>query len=110
MPEARSPLGCSPIVAAYVQAALGDGLARAGAHFSAPTVRLNPGDVVGWIAAQGVPVVSPWTPVGWTEEALEGANLLRLRRDWDSACWPRATKGFFPFKAGIPTLLDAIAA
>jgi len=109
-PQARSPMGCSDRVAGYVRAALGDGLARAGAHFNAPSVLLTPSEVAGWIAQQSAPVVSPWAPVGWTAEALAGAKLLRLRRDWDSACWPRATKGFFPFKAGIPELCHTIAA
>jgi len=110
VPEARSPLGCSALVAGYVRTALADGVARAGAHFNAPKVMLAPRDLAGWIAAQPVPVVSPWAPVGWTAEALAGVKLLRLRRGWDDACWPRATKGFFPFKAGIPALIEAIAA
>jgi len=26
-------------------------------------------------------------------------------RDWDAACWPLATKGFFAFRENIPGLL-----
>jgi deoxyribodipyrimidine photo-lyase len=37
--------------------------------------------------------------------AADGVRLVRLRRAWDDAAWPRATKGFFPFKAAIPKLL-----
>jgi len=105
MPEARSPLGCAPRVADYVRAALADGLARAARHCGAPAVTLAPGDVARWVAAQDVPVVMPWAPVGWTADALADLPVLRLRRDWDSACWPLATKGFFPFKAAIPALI-----
>jgi deoxyribodipyrimidine photo-lyase len=41
------------------------------------------------------------------EPALNGAGLKlrRVRRDWDDAAWPYATRGFFPFKKKIPELL-----
>jgi hypothetical protein len=29
-----------------------------------------------------------------------------VRRDWDEAFWPGATKGFFAFKGRIPGVLD----
>jgi deoxyribodipyrimidine photo-lyase len=109
VPAARSPLGCSALVEGHVREALADGVARAGRHFQAPTAMLAPGALAGWIASQGVPVVTPWAPVGWTAEALAGLPLLRLRRDWDSACWPLATRGFFPFRAQIPALLAQLA-
>ncbi len=110
VPEARSPQGCSPLPAAFAHAALADGLARAGRHWGAPATALAPMDVANWAAAHGLPVVTPWAPVGWTAAALDGLGwpLLRLRRDWDQACWPRATKGFFPFRTAIPALLEAL--
>jgi deoxyribodipyrimidine photo-lyase len=37
----------------------------------------------------------------------EGISVLRVRRSWDSNAWPHATKGFFPFREQIPTLLQA---
>uniref|UniRef100_UPI001F3BE1CF FAD-binding domain-containing protein n=1 Tax=Falsiroseomonas oryziterrae TaxID=2911368 RepID=UPI001F3BE1CF len=40
VPEARSPLGCAPIVADHARAALADGLTRAAAAFGAPSVSL----------------------------------------------------------------------
>ncbi len=110
VPERRGPTGCAPGVAAHVWMAVADGLARAGAHWRAPAAMLDPAEVPAWAAGHGLPVVTPWAPVGWTAEALAGLGLplLRLRRDWDEACWPRATKGFFPFRDSIPALLDRL--
>ena len=36
--------------------------------------------------------------------AARGLPLVRLRREWDSVCWPLATKGFFAFRSAIPQL------
>jgi deoxyribodipyrimidine photo-lyase len=110
VPERRSPTGCAPQVAGFVRRAVEDGLHRAATRFGAPAEMLEPGEVSRWAAGYGLPVVTPWAPTGWTAEALAGLGvpLLRLRRDWDDACWPRATKGFFPFRESIPALLDAL--
>jgi deoxyribodipyrimidine photo-lyase len=40
-----------------------------------------------------------------TALAGDGVRLVRLRRGWDAAAWPLATKGFFGFKTAIPRLL-----
>ncbi len=109
VPEARSPGGCAPSAAAYARAALADGVARAAGHFGADGVVIERDALPAWIAAQTVPVVTPWAPIGWTAAALEGLRITRLRRDWDSACWPLATKGFFPFKEKIPRLIATLA-
>ncbi len=117
VPEARSPRGCAPGVAAWTGAALDDALARAAARFGVPATRLSPAEVPGWAAGIGAPLVTPWAPVGWVAEALDGIApdlatrglaLHRLRRDWDSHCWPHATRGFFPFRERIPDLLRAL--
>jgi deoxyribodipyrimidine photo-lyase len=59
-------------------------------------------------------VLTPAAPVGpvadvlaqmWPELAREGIALMQTRRDWDSAFWPHAKKGFFAFKEQIPPLL-----
>jgi len=102
-----------PRVAAFTHAALADALVRAARQFGAPAVALDPAALPGWAAAHGRPVVTPWAPVGWTAETLAeveaaGLALHRLRRDWDSACWPLATRGFFPFRRNIPALLDRL--
>ncbi|WP_439595690.1 FAD-binding domain-containing protein [Falsiroseomonas sp.] len=111
VPEARSPLGCAPGVARHAWQALADGLARAGRHFGAPAIALAPEAVAGWAADHGLPVVTPEAPVGWTATALEGLGipLHPIRRDWDAACWPEATKGYFAFRQRIPAWLDLLA-
>ncbi|MGG5818119.1 FAD-binding domain-containing protein [Falsiroseomonas sp. HW251] len=110
VPEARSPLGCAPAVAEYARSAVADSLARAAARFGADAVALAPADVAGWAASHGVPVVTPWAPTGWTAEVLTGLGvpLRRVRREWDSACWPLATKGFFAFRESIPRLIETL--
>jgi len=95
----------SPAAVAHAQAAVADGLARASARFGLPGSMLDTAGLGPWIAAQRVPVVAPCAPVGWTGSALAPYRLTRLRRAWDSACWPLAGRGFFPFKAEIPGLL-----
>ena len=108
-PQARSPLGCAPLAAAFTEAAAADALARAADHFGVPARRVAAGDVAALAAEAGARhVVMPWTPVGWTAEALAGVTAHRIRRDWDSLCWPRATKGFFAFREHIPALCEAL--
>jgi deoxyribodipyrimidine photo-lyase len=110
MPERRSAMGCAPEVAGFVRRAVEDGLHRAATLWRAPAEMLEPREVGRWAAAHGVPVVTPWAPVGWTADALARLDvpLLRRRRCWDEACWPLATRGFFPFRENIPTLLDQL--
>ena len=59
-------------------------------------------------------VVTAWAPVGPVATALDamapalaahGLPLARVRRAWDEAFWPHATRGFFPFKERIPETL-----
>jgi deoxyribodipyrimidine photo-lyase len=119
VPAARSPLGCAPAAAAFTEAALDDALARAGAWFGGPARRVTiEGVAEAAIAAGARTVLLPWSPVGWTAAALvpleaalaaRGIALHRLRRDWDSLCWPRATRGFFAFREEIPRLLGELA-
>jgi deoxyribodipyrimidine photo-lyase len=42
------------------------------------------------------------------ELALAGITLVQVRRDWDDAFWPLATKGFFAFKDRIPAVLGQL--
>ncbi|MBK1661337.1 FAD-binding domain-containing protein [Paracraurococcus ruber] len=119
VPERRSPLPVAPGVAAFARAALADGLARAGRHFAAPAEALAPEDVAAWAEGTGCKaVVTPWAPVGWTASALAGIGrelrgrgiaLHPLRRDWDEASWPLATKGFFGFRERAWPLLEHAA-
>ena len=118
VPQARSPLGCAPGAAAFAEAALDDALARAGAHFAVPAHRVAVPDVAALAAESGARgVVMPHAPVGWTATALaplgaalaaRGIALHAVRRDWDSLCWPHATKGFFAFRERIPGFCAAL--
>ena len=104
-PGARSILGASPVAETFARAALADGMA-------AGATALQPEEVGAWARGLGVAdIVMPWAPTGWTatmlaELQLEGVRLHRLRRDWDSACWPLAQSGFFGLAKRIPSLLQ----
>ncbi len=59
-------------------------------------------------------IITPYAPVGSVTDVLalaksalaqEGVALTPVQRNWDRAFWPYATKGFFPFKAQIPSVL-----
>jgi deoxyribodipyrimidine photo-lyase len=73
-------------------------------------------DLVTAAQAAGVrQILTAFAPVGPTAQALAalaselagaGITLTLLRRDWDQAFWPGATKGFFAFKDRIPGVLD----
>lgn len=108
VPEARSPLGCAPLVSAFAHGALADGLARAERRFGVPARRIAPAELRDW--AGGLPIVTPEAPAGWTADTLAatGVALHPIRREWDAACWPLATKGFFPFRERIPALLERL--
>lgn len=62
-------------------------------------------------------IVTPYAPVGPVANRLaaiapilaqEGILLAEQRRTWDSAFWPHAKKGFFQFKAQIPSVLRKV--
>jgi deoxyribodipyrimidine photo-lyase len=118
--DARSPLLVAPHVAAHLDAALADGLARAARRFGVAAERLEPAAIADWAERAGVrTVLTPEAPTGWTADALRpigamlaarGIRLVRLRRDWDEACWPLATRGFFQFRERIPELARRLAA
>ena len=79
--------------------AMADALARASAHFGCAAAPVSDG----W--AGGLPVVAAWAPVGPTADVLPPCT--RIRREWDSAAWPRGTRGYFQVKAAIPRILAA---
>lgn len=62
-------------------------------------------------------VATAEAPVGPVADALDavepalrarGLRLQRLRRDWDSRFWPRASRGFFAFREHIADELRAL--
>ncbi len=100
------------LVAGFRSSALEDGLQRAAAHFGAPILT---GDTLTLAHQLGVSqIVTAYAPIGPIADQLtalaqagsaQGVAFHRVRRDWDTAAWPHATKGFFPFREKIPTLL-----
>ena len=102
----------------FVAGAAADTLARAAAHYACPAHMIERLDTEALIAAAhaaGVRrIVTPHAPVGPVADQLarlapllarNGVTLAQVRRDWDSAFWPHAKKGFFAFKERIPALL-----
>ncbi len=100
---------------AHAESALTDGLARAAAFARCEPDRLDEANPVHamqvWMARHNLQqIITGEAPVGPEADRLAmlkaaGIPLVRLRRAWDNTAWPLATKGFFPFKAGIPKLL-----
>lgn len=98
--------GPAAAVRDFDAAALSDALDRAAAHFGVPGRILPPEDVAGWVAEVGLPVVTPYAPVGPNAAILRGLPVRRVLRPWDGLGWPHATKGFFQMRAAIPVLLE----
>jgi deoxyribodipyrimidine photo-lyase len=102
----------------FVCVAAAETAARAGVHFGCSANFIESLDAQALIAAANAvgvkQIVTPYAPVGPVADALvvlapvlarEGVALAQVRRDWDSAFWPYAKKGFFPFKERIPAVL-----
>jgi deoxyribodipyrimidine photo-lyase len=62
-------------------------------------------------------IVTPYAPEGlvsvWLrsfelELSTAGLSLFHYRRMWDETFWPHATKGFFPFKEKVPSILQKL--
>lgn len=105
----------------FITACADETAARVSANFGCRS------DVIGKLDADGLieaarknnlkQIVTAYAPVGPVADKLaqlapklaaEGIALVEIRRHWDSAFWPHAKKGFFPFKGQIPTLLREI--
>ena len=112
MPRSDGPAG------QFGTGALIDGLARAEQHFGVAGETLTPAAIAGWAQQAGVAeVVTAYAPLGPASQMLDDAEralaaesirLVRVRRDWDTRCWPLATKGFFAFRQHIPALVAGL--
>lgn len=112
MPQADSPAG------RFAAGALADGLERAARQFGVGGEALPPAAVLAWAEGAGVrEIVTAAAPLGPVRQALDelepaltarSIRLVRVRRDWDTRCWPLATKGFFPFRQHIPKLVAGL--
>ena len=102
--------GRAPAVEAFVAAALGDARDRAAATFDAPANALpaTAGAVGDWARGHGLDtIVTGYVPTGPAANALaplaaelarDGIMLTQVRREWDTATWPHAQKGYFAFR------------
>ena len=100
----------------FVASAAEDAAARAGQP-AAVTEGLRAEAVLTAAASAGATwVLAPEAPVGPVSDALSalagplaaaGVALVRVRRPWDEALWPLATKGFFPFRQRSAAVLEA---
>ncbi len=106
---------------AFAAGALADAERRARARYGHPVMRLDgltaDALVTAAQAAGAVGVVTACAPVGPTAAALArarpkveaaGLRLTEVRRPWDEALWPLATKGFFPFRERAPEVLRTL--
>ena len=102
----------------FVQAAASDAAARVGRHFGCPTrisAKLDAAAIAAAAREAGVRhVATAAAPLGPVADALAqiapdlakaDLSLGYVRRRWDSAFWPHATRGFFAFKNQIPAQL-----
>ena len=103
--------GWAPPVELWTRAALGDGAARAARHFGAEAATGDAADltedIVAWARSRRLervvayrPFVGPWLAQGLAIEAALSRAGIRMewrRRAWDSALFPHATRGYFPF-------------
>lgn len=115
---ARSPLPLAEIVSGFAQDALADALARGSRRWSIPAQRVPPAESMRWCREHGIEqLLMPYAPVGPGADAqralvamlaAHGQSVVRLRRDWDSAFWPHAGKGFFQLRKRIQPLLQAL--
>jgi deoxyribodipyrimidine photo-lyase len=104
----------------FAEAAALDTTTRVGAFFRCSTTRLDSLDIEHLLSAAtaaGVRrIVTLYAPVGPVADALaaissklavEGIEIVQVRRRWDSRLWPLTTKGFFQFKARAMACLAA---
>ena len=105
----HSPWVMAPHVSAFREAAAQSAF---GAEGPVPVLATAQA-LADWAKAERLDaLVAPYAPVGPVHQlfaayrALDGAPPLSLpRRALDTAAWPLATKGFFPFRKHIPDLI-----
>ena len=105
-------------VEAFICGALADARSRAAIHFGTAgeaLSELSAAAIRDWAHRHAVrTVVMGYLPVGPGRSAFEhaaaelaagGITLVQVRRAWDSAAWPHATRGFFAFREKTAALI-----
>jgi deoxyribodipyrimidine photo-lyase len=115
------PGGDEAALAVNFKAAALEDTAKRFAASGQPVVRiadLNGASVLQWCQAERLTSVAvAYAPVGPEADALDAIeahlaqhdiSLLKVRRRYDTLCWPNATKGFFALKQKIPAILQKL--
>ena len=103
----------------FAMGAVKDAVSRSARSFKATSALVEADyrcdDLVDWALSSNVKtVVTSYAPVGPVADFLataaeqlaeRGVRLLRVRRAFDSTCWPHATHGYFRLKKAIPGIL-----
>lgn len=106
----------------FAMGAVKDAVKRSAQAFSAASELIESDyhcdELVDWaISSKIKTIVTPYAPVGPVADFLRsaaeqlaghGIRLLRIRRDYDSICWPYAGHGYFRLKKAIPGILRDI--
>jgi len=107
----QTPWQMAPMVTDFRAQAMADAQNRFGVD--GPALK-DAKALADWAQNSGIErIITADAPVGPTKTVLDTYDqlgdvppLIRLRRDFDAAAWPLATKGFFKFRKHIPDLLD----
>lgn len=110
------PLAVAKHVIQFRQAAQQDTLARYSERLGPVAPVDTAKALLDWAQANDIQqILTPYAPTGPTATTLDhfagmdGApSLCRVVRGYDQLTWPKATKGFFPFKSNIPMFLHTI--
>ena len=119
--DGRSPLATGSLAVRFTEDSIKNALDRADKAFECETSHHSGPDwgahLVEWAHGLGVKtLVTAFVPVGSVRDRLgdasrvlaqAGIKLLQVRRTYDSAVWPHASRGFFKLKAKIPQLVKS---
>lgn len=120
--SSRSTEPISDAVLQFTNEAQADAMQRAASHWNCETTQLTANTdargILEWAARSQIEqLIIPWIPVGPARDHFDGMlgeleagglRVCRLRRDWDSLCWPHAKAGFFRFRKAIPQLMNEL--
>ena len=121
----RSPLPVGERAAIFARCAVEDAISRAEAQFEIDRFESSRLEADDWTdqltefatASNIKNIVTSYAPAGPVAERLAsarpqlaaaGIQLVEIRRAYDEAAWPHATKGFFKLKAKIPKLIEGL--
>lgn len=94
------PASGNPLILAAQSAAASDIAMRAEEAFGLRCHELGGlAEIRDW--ADGLPVATPYAPVGPARAIIAAAGATLVRRAWDSAYWPHCRRGFFQLRGQL---------